>query len=116
MRVAGAIGLAALAAAARAAIAAEIELDNGRVLEGDVASSDERTVTIEIPDVGTMTMNRSEIRSIDGHALPAAGPISPTRGAPSERAQGKPQADEPWATFHRRQAGLSQGLASRRDG
>lgn len=42
-----------------------VRLKNGNVLEGEVTASDERQVTIQIPDVGALTVNRADIAAIE---------------------------------------------------
>jgi tetratricopeptide (TPR) repeat protein len=100
-----AAGLGALLGAAPLALAGEIELKNGRVLEGDVVASDGRTVTIDIPEVGALTISRAEIRAIDGHPLSETEPVPVTRANSSDAARNA-QADDRWETFQNRKRGV----------
>ncbi len=69
------------------ATAETIRLKNGNELIGTIEQSDERTVTVRVPEVGTLTLSRSEIVSIgagNGEAEPttAPAPSSPPSEAP----------------------------------
>lgn len=50
-----------------------VRLKNGNTLEGDITAADERQVTIEIPDVGKLVVDRAEIASIEQDADSAGG-------------------------------------------
>ena len=66
-----------------------VRLKNGNTLEGTITAADERQVTIEIPDVGKLVVERAEIAE-----------LQQTAGS-SESEDGTPQAGQPAA--HKRE-------------
>ncbi len=56
-----------------------VRLKNGNALEGTISAADERQVTIELPDLGAMVVNRAEIAAIE-QAAPSGdeGVAAPT--------------------------------------
>jgi hypothetical protein len=70
-----------------------LRLKNGNVLEGTITKQDERQVTIELPDVGAMVVERADIAALEdadngapaGSALQPAAPVNPDDLALFER-------------------------------
>ena len=80
-------------AAAGHAAADTIRLKNGNVLEGEIEEQTPETITIEIPYLGSMTVSRADIATVEEGDLEAtqfSPPPAPEAAAPS--GDGSPQA------------------------
>lgn len=65
------------------ALADTLRLKNGNVLEGTITQRDERQVTIELPDIGALAVDRADIAAIE-EAKEADAPASGQAPAPAQ--------------------------------